>query len=204
MQITKYQKVSLVLVILVLGLSSVLAYQNGFFTQSNSEQENLLEAKISKTWAQYIHRFDFDGIEFVQNIKQAIPTPAKIEELRLANQEFIGTLTFKHNDTKDRILYVDVPSRIKIVNEDITFVYLEESLDNFTTRYKFLAEPNEEYNIVYEIYNINEFIDETGEVSFALRNSMNRGATYLSGNIALLNYTGVKPQITMTAISGGI
>lgn len=158
-----------VLTVLCLTLSVGWAYQAGYVTSIGIfDDEDELEAKTSSFWANYIERFNFDGTEFVQNIALAVPVP---EKLQYDKNYLLGTLTFKHNETKSKVIYVDTPTRVEIVNEAGIFFYTKEILDNFTTRHKFHALPNVEYNIEYKISNINEFIDESGQVSFLLRNS---------------------------------
>ena len=157
------------LVVLCLFLGMGWAYQAGYVTSTGIFDSNdELKAKESSFWANYIHRFEFDGTEFVQNIALAIPIP---EKLQYDKNYLLGTLTFKHNESKSKVIYVDTPPRVEIINEEGIFFYTNEILDNLTTRHKFHALPNVEYNIEYQINNINEFVDESGDVSFKLRNS---------------------------------
>jgi hypothetical protein len=158
-----------VLVVLCLSLGVGWAYQAGYVTSTGIfSSDDELKAKESSFWGNYIERFNFDGTEFVQNIAVAVPIP---EKLQYDRNYLLGTLTFKHNESKSKVIYVDTPLRVDIINEAGIFFYTKESIDNFTTRHKFHALPNVEYNIEYQINNINEFIDESGIVSFMLRNS---------------------------------
>ena len=158
---------SLFILCLFLGLG--WAYQGGYVTSVGIfDDEDELKAKESSFWANYVNRFNFDGTEFVQNIALAVPVP---EKLQYDKNYLLGTLTFKHNETKSKVIYVDTPVRVDIINEEGIFFYTKEILDNFTTRHKFHALPNVEYNIEYQINNINEFVDESGDVFFTLRNS---------------------------------
>ncbi|MCA9496776.1 MAG: hypothetical protein KC589_07545, partial [Nanoarchaeota archaeon] len=146
------------LVVLCLFLGMGWAYQAGYVTSTGIFDSNdELKAKESSFWANYIHRFEFDDTEFVQNIALAIPIP---EKLQYDKNYLLGTLTFKHNESKSKVIYVDTPPRVEIINEEGIFFYTNEILDNLTTRHKFHALPNVEYNIEYQINNINEFVDE--------------------------------------------
>lgn len=155
----------LCLCVLVLGLG--WSYTEGYLTGlfSNSDE---LEAKKSN-YPNYIDRFDFDGINFVQNVALAVPTPETVKTYAHLD----GTLTLKHNESKSKVLYVDTPNRVSLSSDDATFYYTSEQLtdaENVTfTRHKFYLLPNVEYDFTYKILNVNEFVDHSGSVTFTLR-----------------------------------
>jgi len=157
---------TLLLFVLVLagGWSYTEGYLTGMFTGGNND----LEAKKSN-YPNYLNRFEFDGITFVDNVALAVPTPETVKTY--ANLD--GVLTLKHNESKSKVLYVDTPNRVSLSSDDKTFYYTSEQLtdvnnDTFT-RHKFYLLPNVEYNFNYKILNVNEFVDHDGEISFTLR-----------------------------------
>ena len=158
-----------VLSILVLLLGVGWAYTEGYVTGLFSGSDDL-EAKKSN-YPNYIERFSFNGIDFVQNVALAVPTPETVKTYAHLD----GTLTLKHNESKSKVLYVDTPARVSLSSDDATFYYTADDLvdeNNATfTRHKFYLLPNVEYDFTYKILNVNEFIDHSGEVSFTLRDS---------------------------------
>ena len=167
---TKTTIISLLLIINFGG--GTWAYQSGIIDSWFEEKEQAeLQAKLNGFWPSDVERFEFDGMKCVQNIKQAVLTTEKING---EHNYMIGTLTCLHNSSLVKSIKIDTPSRITIKNskgtEYLTSTKIDIGNNLTTTRHSFYIPEDKEFDIIYKIDNLEDFIDFGGDIAFTMSN----------------------------------